>query len=57
MASGGTREGAGRKKLGNIPISVRVRPETKERLQEMAAERGLQIGAVIDAIVKECSRA
>lgn len=57
MASGGTREGAGRKKLGNIPISVRVRPETKERLREMAAERGLQVGAVIDAIVKECSRA
>ena len=49
---GGAREGAGRKSKGEtLPINCRVKAEVKERLQEIAEQRGQSITEVIETMV------
>lgn len=52
MASGGKREGAGRKapEGRRVTMSVRVLPETREKLERLSGER--QIGKYIDHLVE-----
>ena len=55
MASGGKREGAGRKINGalRVTLSMRVLPTTKEKVACRAKECGLSIGQYIDKIMSE----
>ena len=41
------------KKLVKKMISINVMPETKVKLDEMRFETGLQLGAIVDKLVKE----
>ena len=49
---GGAREGAGRKSKGETqPINCRVKAEAKERLQEIAEQRGQSITAILENLI------
>lgn len=56
MASGGKREGAGRKTLADprdkkVQITVTIHPHTKVMIEEMKQER-IRIGKIVDDAVK-----
>lgn len=53
MTKGGAREGSGRKKLGKILMSVRVKPETRDKIKAISEEVGCQMGAVVDFILED----
>lgn len=59
MTRGGSRPGVGRKRKDDarVTLAVRVKPETKTRLQDIAAERGLSIGQLIDDLAAGSQRA
>lgn len=59
MPSGGSRPGAGRKTKGTIPICIKVRPEDKQFLSDMAQEMGVTQGDVLHELIntfKEVSK-
>lgn len=53
--TGGKREGAGRKPLPpgekRVPVCVKLKPETAQRLRELAAERGISQAAVLESLI------
>jgi hypothetical protein len=53
--TGGKREGAGRKPLPpgekRVPVCVKLKPETAQRLRELAAERGISQAAVLEGVI------
>ena len=55
MASGGKREGAGRKINGfaRVTLSMRVLPTTKEKVSCRAKECGLSIGQYLDKLMND----
>lgn len=57
MASGGRREGAGRKASHSkrVTVTVRVLPETRERIAELKKD-GVLIGKLVDDAVAEFRR-
>ena len=50
---GGRREGSGRKKLGNVLLAVRVKPETRDKIKAISEEVGCQMGAVVDFVLED----
>ena len=50
---GGHREGSGRKKLGNVLLAVRVKPETRDKIKVISEEVGCQMGAVVDFVLED----
>lgn len=50
---GGHREGSGRKKLGKVVMSVRVKKETRDKIKSISEEVGCQMGAVIDFVLED----
>lgn len=54
MASGGRREGAGRKATGRNTVSVcwRVTPEVKDWVTNQASEQGVSAGIIIEELIK-----
>lgn len=56
MSRGGKRQGAGRKAssgVARVTLNARVLPSTLEALRSTAAERGISVGALIDALMSE----
>lgn len=53
MASGGAREGAGRKPSGpdTVPVNWRVSESAKKWMKEKAIESGVSIAAVLDSLI------
>lgn len=57
MASGGKREGAGRPSKGDrVVLSVRIEREVVERLKELAAEREMTQGEVVEVAIMRLKR-
>jgi len=54
MASGGSREGAGRKPSGpdTVPVNWRVSELAKKWMKEKSVENGVSIGAVLDRLIQ-----
>lgn len=54
MASGGAREGSGRKPSGpdTVPVNWRVSESAKKWMKERAVEDGVSIGAVLDRLIQ-----
>lgn len=52
MPSGGSRPGAGRKTNGRMPICIKVRPEDKQFLSEMAKEMGVTQGDILHELIE-----
>ncbi len=56
MSRGGARPGAGRKIMGetvkNETVGVRLRPELKERLFQVAQERGISVSELIARLIE-----
>lgn len=53
---GGRREGAGRKVIGEpkiATITLRVTPTTKTKLRQLATDKGVSIGRLIEMMI-EC---
>ena len=60
MASGGKREGAGRKTLADprdkkVQITVTIHPHTKIKIETLK-EYGIKIGKLVDETVNEVTR-
>lgn len=60
MASGGKREGAGRKTLADprdkkVQITVTIHPHTKIKIETLK-EYGIKIGKLVDEAVNEVTR-
>ena len=53
MSRGGARPGAGRKVKDDrrVSITVRVKPETRQRLEDAALSQSLSLGQMVDAVV------
>lgn len=49
---GGRREGSGRPRKGQEPITVRVDKDVHDKLREMSIAQALSIGDVIGILVK-----
>ncbi len=53
---GGAREGAGRKKMGetakNETVALRLRPELKARLFQVARERGISASELMARLIE-----
>ena len=53
--TGGKREGAGRKPLPpgekRVPVCVKLKPETVQKLRELAVERGISQAAVLEVLI------
>lgn len=57
MSSGGKREGAGRPSKGDrVTLSVRIDREVAERLKELATEREMTQGEVIEVAILKLKR-
>lgn len=57
MSSGGKREGAGRPRKGDrVTLSVRIDREVAEHLKELAAEREMTQGEVIEIAIRGLKR-
>lgn len=54
MASGGAREGAGRKPSGpdTVPVNWRVSEFAKKWIKARAVKDGVSIGAVLDRLIQ-----
>lgn len=55
FSHGGKREGAGRKKLGRElrqTLAVRISPDALKKLEQMAIERGVSKGIVIEYLIE-----
>lgn len=50
---GGHREGSGRKRLGKVVMSIRVKPETRDKIKSISEEVGCQMGAVVDFVLED----
>lgn len=48
---GGARPNAGRKFLGKVPLSSRVSEQAKERLTQMAFEKGVSISEMLEVVI------
>lgn len=48
---GGAREGAGRKAKGNIYMPFRVNDRCSTRVRELAKQRGLSLGEVLELLI------
>ena len=53
MGSGGSREGAGRpsKRKGQKVVSVRMMPEYQKRLDELAKEKAVSTGRMVEILI------
>lgn len=52
MTHGGLRPGAGRKKVKEtVPFGCRMKVETKQFLQEQAAQAGITVTEVLETII------
>lgn len=53
MSRGGVRTGAGRKPKEDrrVSMTVRVKPETRQRLEDAAHAQGISLGQMVDAVV------
>lgn len=57
MSSGGVREGAGRPSKGDrVVLSVRIEREVAERLKELATEREMTQGEVVEVAIMRLKR-
>lgn len=57
MASGGKREGSGRPSKGDrVVLSVRIEREVAERLKELATEREMTQGEVVEVAIMRLKR-
>jgi predicted DNA-binding protein len=57
MSSGGKREGAGRPSKGDrVVLSVRIEQEVAERLKELATEREMTQGEVVEVAIMSLKR-
>lgn len=57
MSSGGKREGAGRPSKGDrVVLSVRIEREVAERLKELAADREMTQGEVVEVAIMRLKR-
>lgn len=57
MSSGGKREGAGRPSKGDrVVLSVRIEREVAERLKELASEREMTQGEVVEVAIMRLKR-
>lgn len=53
MASGGSRPGAGRKKMTDtVPVCWRISPQANEWIRRQAQEQGVTITRIVDELVK-----
>lgn len=54
MASGGKREGAGRKPIGpkTVCVNWRVSESAKRWMKEMAMDQGVNIAVILDQLIK-----
>ena len=52
MSRGGLRIGAGRKAKEDrrVTMSVRVKPETRQRLEDAAHAQGISLGQLVDVV-------
>lgn len=52
MSRGGARTGAGRKAKEDrrVSMTVRVKPETRQRLEDAAHAQGISLGQMVDAV-------
>lgn len=52
MSRGGARTGAGRKAKEDhrVSMAVRVKPETRQRLEDAARAQGISLGQMVDAV-------
>ena len=48
---GGARPNAGRKFLGKVPLCSRVSEQAKERLTQLAKEKGLSISEMLEMVI------
>ena len=48
---GGARPNAGRKSLGKVSISSRISEQAKERLSQLAINKGMSISDMLDLII------
>jgi len=48
---GGARPNAGRKFLGKVPLCSRVSEQAKERLKQLADERGSSISDMLEIVI------
>lgn len=52
MSRGGMRPGSGRKAKEDrrVSMTVRVKPETRQRLEDAARAQGISLGQMVDAV-------
>lgn len=51
---GGKRAGAGRKPSGDtpkVPYTIKIKPETRRRIDELKKEEGFSLGRSVDEMV------
>ena len=53
MSHGGSRSGAGRKKMADtVPVCWRITPKANEWIRRQAEEQGVTIAKIVDELVK-----
>lgn len=50
---GGKRQGAGRKREVYRSVTLRLKPETDQRVEQLSKELGISKGKVVDLIVEQ----
>ena len=48
---GGARPNSGRKRLGKVPVSSRVSEQARERLAQLAQEKGVPISELLETVI------